>query len=124
MKQFITILLLLLLSLSSIAARVTLSGYVKDKANGEALIGATIYLPGLKIGVSTNTYGFYSVSVPPGTYTVTISCIGYQTQSPLIDLKDSKQLNVMMAEDSRQIEEIVISGEKKNKNVESVQMSV
>lgn len=124
MKQFVAVLLLSFLSLSAFAAKVTLSGYVKEKANGEALIGATIYLPDLKIGVSTNTYGFYSVSIPEGSYKVTFSCIGYQTQSPLMDLKMSKQLNVMMVEDSQQIEEVVVSGEKKNRNVESLQMSI
>ena len=124
MKQFIAIVLLSFLSLSAFSAKVTLSGYVKDKANGEALIGATVYLPDLKIGVSTNTYGFYSVSVPEGSYKVTFSCIGYQAQSPLIDLRMSKQLNVMLQEDSKQLEEVVVSGEKKNRNVEAVQMSV
>ena len=77
MKQVIVILLLSFFSLQLIAAKVTLSGYLKDKANGEALIGATIYFPDLKTGVVTNTYGFYSVSVPPGAYKVTFSCIGY-----------------------------------------------
>ncbi len=124
MKQFVAILFLTFLSLSLYAARVTLSGYVKDKANGEALIGATIYFPELKIGVSTNTYGFYSVSVPEGSYKVTFSSVGYQSQSPLLDLKTSKQLNVMLEEDSKQIEEVVVSGEKKNRNVESLQMSI
>jgi len=124
MKHFIVTILLSILTLSLFAAKVTLSGYVKDKANGEALIGATVYLPDLKIGVSTNTYGFYSVSIPEGSYKITFSCIGYQAQSPLINLKTSKQLNVMLEEDSRQIEEVVVSGEKKNRNVEAVQMSV
>ena len=124
MKQFTVILLLSFFSLQLIAAKVTLSGYLKDKANGEALIGATIYFPDLKTGVVTNTYGFYSVSVPPGAYKVTFSCIGYHGQSPLIDLKTSKQLNVMLEEESKQLEEVVISGERKNRNVESVQMSI
>jgi hypothetical protein len=124
MKQFTAIVCLSLLTLSAFAAKVTLSGYVKDKANGEALIGATVYLPDLKIGVSTNTYGFYSVSVPEGSYKVTFSSIGYQAQSPLLDLTRSKQLNVMLEEDSKQLEEVVVSGEKKNRNVESLQMSI
>ena len=124
MKQFIVIFILSMLSLSNFAANVTLSGYVKDKANGEALIGATIYVNALRTGVVANNYGFYSVSIPAGSYTVTYSCIGYQTQAQEVNLKISKQLNVMLAEETKQIEEVVVSGEKKNRNVESLQMSI
>lgn len=124
MKQLITILLLLMLSFPGLASTVTLSGYLKDKANGEALIGATIYIPDLKTGVITNPYGFYSISVPEGTYSVTFSFIGYQSQSPFVNLNENKQLNVLLEEDSKQIDEVVITGEKKNRNVESLQMSM
>ncbi|MBW8325901.1 MAG: TonB-dependent receptor [Prolixibacteraceae bacterium] len=124
MKQLIILILLLGLSFPGLAGMVTLSGYLKDKSNGEALIGATIYIPDLKTGVITNPYGFYSISVPEGTYSVTYSYIGYQSQSPLVNLKENKQLNMMLEEDSKQIDEVVVTGEKKNRNVESLQMSM
>jgi hypothetical protein len=124
MRAFTLIFFLTVLTYQGFGATVTLSGFLKDKANGEALIGATIYIPALKTGVSTNTYGFYSVSVPPGIYSITISCIGYQTQTPQVDLKTSKQLNIMLVEESKQIEEVVVSGEKKDRNVENLQMSI
>ena len=124
MKQLIVLLLLLALSFPGLAGMVTLSGYLKDKANGEALIGATIYIPELKTGVITNPYGFYSISVPEGSYSITFSYIGYQTQSPFINLNVNKQLNVLLDEDTKQLDEVVITGEKKNRNVESLQMSM
>lgn len=124
MKQLIVLLLLLALSFPGLAGMVTLSGYLKDKANGEALIGATVYIPELKTGVITNPYGFYSISVPEGSYSVTFSYIGYQTQTPLIKLDANKQLNVLLEEDTKQLDEVVITGEKKNRNVESLQMSM
>ena len=124
MKQFHIILLLFFLSLQGFATNVTLSGYLKDKANGEALIGATVYVPKLKTGVITNAYGFYSLSVQQGIYTVNFSYIGFQTQSPVIDLNASKQLNILLEEDSKQIAEVVVTAEKKNMNVESLQMSM
>ena len=124
MRQFSFIALFSLLQLTLFGANVTLSGYVKDKANGEALIGVTIYLPVAKTGVVTNNYGFYSISIPSGSYTVTYSCLGYRSQSPVVNLTLSKQLNVMLEEDMKQIEEVVVSGEKKNRNVESLQMSI
>jgi hypothetical protein len=127
MKQFTILLLLLFFTIPGIAefaGVVTLSGYLKNKANGEALIGATVYIPELKTGVITNSYGFYSISVPPKTYSVSFSFIGYQTQSPSVDLNLSKQLNLMLEEETKQIDEVVITGEKKNRNVESLQMSM
>jgi outer membrane receptor for ferrienterochelin and colicin len=124
MKQFSILFLLLILSVPGFSAMVTLSGYLKDKANGEALIGATVYIQALKTGVITNSYGFYSISVPEGNYAVTFSYIGYQTQVPQIDLNASKQLNVMLEEDTKQLDEVVVTGDKKNRNVENLQMSM
>jgi hypothetical protein len=103
---------------------VTLSGYLKNKANGEALIGATVYIPILKTGVVTNSYGFYSISVPKGSYQFSFSYIGYLTQSVEIKLEESRQMNVLLEEETRQLEEVVVSGEKKSQNVESLQMSM
>jgi hypothetical protein len=124
MKQFGIIMLLLILSLPGIAGIVTLSGFLKDKANGEALIGATVYIPELKTGVITNPYGFYSISVPQGSYSVTFSYIGYQTQTPKLSLNESKKLNISLEEETKQIDEVVVTGDKKNRNVESLQMSM
>ena len=127
MKQFSIFLLLWALTMpaiAEIAGVVTLSGYLKNKANGEALIGATVYIPELKTGVITNPYGFYSISVAPGNYSVSFSFIGYQTQSPSINLTTSQQFNLMLEEETKQIDEVVVTGEKKNRNVENLQMSM
>jgi len=124
MRQFWIFMVIALCSLQGIAANVTLSGYLKDKANGEGLIGASVYIEQLKTGVTTNSYGFYSISLPKGSYKVSFSYIGYQTQSPIIDLSESKQLNIMLEEEMQQLAEVVITGEQKSKNVESLQMSM
>jgi hypothetical protein len=124
MKQFSIILLLLVLSFPGMAGIVTLSGYLKDKANGEGLIGATIYVPQLKTGVISNAYGFYSISIPQGSYAVSYSYVGYQSQSPTINLNANTQLNVLLEEDSKALEEIVVTSEKKDRNVENLQMSM
>jgi hypothetical protein len=57
----------------------TISGYVSDKDNGEMLAGVTIFMNNLKTGTSTNTYGFYSITIPAGNYDLQYSYIGYQT---------------------------------------------
>ena len=99
MKQFSIFILLLIITLPGFAQMVTLSGYLKDKANGEALISASVYIPQLKTGVTSNVYGFFSITVPKGSYPVNFTYVGYQTQSPTLDLTISKQMNVLLQED-------------------------
>lgn len=57
----------------------TLSGTISDSKNNETLIGVNIYIPSLKIGTTTNEYGFYSLSAPKGEYDIEISYLGYKT---------------------------------------------
>ena len=49
--------------------RFTLSGFVTDAENGEALIGANLYVPQLQVGTVTNDYGFYSLTLPADSVT-------------------------------------------------------
>jgi hypothetical protein len=57
-----------------------ISGRLTDKANGEPMIGANVYIKALKLGASTDIQGDYFIlNVPPGTYTITASMIGYRT---------------------------------------------
>ena len=60
-------------------SKVTISGYVKDNATGEILAGVTVIETNLRIGASTNNYGFYSITIPSGNYEILFSYIGYQT---------------------------------------------
>lgn len=124
MKQFSIFMLLLILSLPGFAGIVTFSGYLKDKASGEALIGASVYIQELKTGVSTNPYGFFSITVPQGSYSFKFTYVGYLTQSPVINLNENKQVNILLEEETKQIEEVVISSERKDRNVENLQMSM
>lgn len=59
-------------------------GYVRGESDGEELVGATVFIPTLQLGVVTNQYGFYSLSVPEGTYELRISSIGYHTYQQTI----------------------------------------
>lgn len=56
-----------------------ISGNIKDAKTGEQLIGATVYIKELKTGTVTNVYGFYSLSIAPGSYTLVYSYIGYES---------------------------------------------
>lgn len=103
--------------------KVTLNGYIKDAANGEELLGVTIYIPSLKAGTITNDYGFYALTVPKGTYEVQFTYIGYKEQVRTLDLQDDMSLNLEMQTDAQVIQEIVIEEKPLDENVVAVQMS-
>lgn len=121
--SFLSFSLIVILQQFSIA-QITVSGYVTDIASGETLIGANIVLVSDEnVGVSTNTYGFYSISLEEGTHELKCSYLGYEDQIVAIDVNDKKELNFNMSEGIA-IDEIVISAEKEDaeKNVESTEM--
>lgn len=103
---------------------VTISGYIKDANNGEDLIGAACYIKELKKGTITNPYGFYSLSIPAGYYTVSYSFLGTKTQTQVLEITDNKSMNIELAADNLQIQEVVVRGEAAASNVERAEMSV
>jgi hypothetical protein len=80
----------ILIQFANAQTNYTINGYVKDAKDGEELIGASIYLKDLKTnGTSTNAYGFYSITLPEGIYTITVQFIGYNAQSLQIILNQN-----------------------------------
>ena len=78
MKKYL-LLFLLCGALPALAQeKFTLSGTVIDGNSNETLIGVNVVVTELKTGVTTNEYGFYSITLPKGTYTVQVSYLGYQ----------------------------------------------
>ena len=102
----------------------TISGYIKDEATGEELIGASIIVKELTTGTTTNVYGFYSLTLPKGKYTFIYSFIGYKTINETIDLSQNIKRSIEIKQDNQQLEELVIVGEQEDQNVKEVQMSV
>lgn len=123
MKYFLIPFLFWLLTFSAFSQMVTLSGYIKDKSSGEALISATCFIEAIQTGVVSNSYGYYSLTVPRGTYMVSFSYVGYTNQDHQVVLDKNTQLTVFMEEDTQQIDEIIVTGERKDRNVESINMS-
>jgi hypothetical protein len=115
---------MLLISFHVLGETFTISGYMKDKANGEGLIGATAYIQELGTGVVSNVYGFYSISLPEGTYSIVFSYIGFESQEHRIELIENTNLDILLAENIKEIEEVVITSERKDKNVEGIDMSM
>jgi hypothetical protein len=102
----------------------TLSGYVTDAGNGEELIGATITLSdNPSKGTTTNVYGFYSLTLPAGNYQVRYSYLGYQTVEREIELTQDQKVDVELPSQEMQLEEIVVSTDRPEANVQDVNMS-
>ncbi len=104
--------------------KVTISGYVKDKENGEVLFAATVSVKGQNIAVSTNAYGFYSLSLSPGEYNIVYNYLGYESQTRTINLNKSERYDVLLQVKGRAINEVTVSSTKKNENVEENVMSM
>ena len=127
MKRIIGIALtaLVILAYPSVAQeKAILSGYVKDASNGEELIGVTVYVEQLQSGVVTNAYGFYSLTLPPGEYTISYSYVGYETKSQTVNLTTNQTLNVPLRDAVTQMKEVVVSAESEpDRNVQRIEMS-
>lgn len=99
----------------------TISGYVMDKTTGDALIGANVYLAGSNQGVATNSFGFYSLSLPGGKRDVCFSFLGYATDTVLVNLTQDVELNRNLQEASLGIREVIITASRKD-NVSGLEM--
>lgn len=107
---------LLLGGLSATASaqqRFTLSGYLRDETSGEALTFANIYPEGLQTGVTTNEYGFFSITLPEGNYKLVFSYIGYQTIKKEILLNKDLYQNISLSPQETRIAEITVMSEPK-----------
>ncbi|MCC9138417.1 TonB-dependent receptor domain-containing protein [Pontibacter silvestris] len=123
--SFLTVLFILAATLETYAQqKFTISGTIEDAASGEELIGASVSIKELATGGVTNEYGFYSLTVPQGSYTLVVSYVGYQSQSRVILLENDTSLLFPLERASATLKEVVISSAQKDQNVQSTQMSV
>ncbi|MDX2172596.1 MAG: TonB-dependent receptor [Bacteroidota bacterium] len=114
----------ILLALSVIGQdKFTISGYIKDAKNGEALIGSTVSKKGTSIGASANEYGFFSLTLPKGEQTIVVAILGYKTFEFTVTLDKNISKTFELEEEGKQLEEVVITGEAEDKNIKSVEMS-
>ena len=73
--------------------KVTLNGYIKEASSGETLIGASVYVFELETGTTTNEYGFYSLSLPLGSYKIEFSYLGFDSQIKEIEIMSKDECN-------------------------------
>lgn len=117
--------LFFLLSLSILGQeKFTISGTVYDISSNETLIGVSLYFPELNAGTTTNEYGFYSITIPEGTYKVLISYLGFTTISEEINLSKKIIKDFKLKEEAESLDEIIIQTDIEKLNIKSPQMSV
>ena len=103
--------------------KITLSGTIANESNTETLIGVNIYIPEAKVSITTNSYGFYTTTLPTGTYTIIISYMGFDTIEETITLTENTKRNFGMTEASKTLDEVVIKSNTTKANIRKPEMS-
>ncbi len=120
--HLITILLLMINQLSA-QQNFVISGHISDAATGEDLPGASIVVEGTATsGTATNSYGFYSLSLPSGSYQIRFQFVGYEPQSFQVELTGNKKIDIELGEKTFELGNIVVTGERADRNLTSVEM--
>lgn len=102
----------------------TLSGTITDKKSNETIIGVNVFVNELKTGTTTNEYGFYSITIPKGTYTIQLSSVGLETREEQIVLDKNIKNNFQLTTSEEQLQEVIITDNRKATNIRKAEMSV
>lgn len=116
----------MILSYFSVIAqeKFTLSGTISDGNSNETLIGVNLFIPELKAGVTTNEYGFYSLTIPKGKYSIQISYLGYNGIEEQIQLDQNKKTNFKLFATETTLKEVIIIDNKSKTDIRKPEMSV
>ena len=101
----------------------TISGSITDVKSNETLFGVTVYIKDLETGTSTNEYGFYSLTLPKGTYQITVSYLGFSEITEEIILNSNLKKNYKLTEESLQLNEIVVTDKPNKINIKKAEFS-
>ncbi|MBO6516027.1 MAG: TonB-dependent receptor [Bacteroidia bacterium] len=124
MNKFWIVLSTLLLSLTAQAQKFTISGKIGDAATGEDLLYSTVLVKGQQLGTEANDYGFYSLTLPKGEYTLVYEYVGYQSIEKTVVLDKDLTIDVELAPNSKKLKAAVVDLEKRKSQVENKQISV
>ncbi|MBS1772136.1 MAG: TonB-dependent receptor [Bacteroidetes bacterium] len=120
--RFLLLSVFTILSLNVFAQKkVTLSGYVRDAKGSEALIGATVYVKELALGTEANTYGFYSVSLAPGNYTVIYSYVGFATRTEVLNIVADMKFDAEM-QSTTTMKDVEVKDTRRDEHVKGTEM--
>lgn len=109
---------------STIAQKVTISGYIKEKGSHEDVVGASIFIPDLKIGSQTNNYGFFSITfLKKDSITLRTSMVGYKLEELKISARESKNIIILIEPQSSILEEVIVKANEQEKKSTTTKIS-
>ena len=107
------------------SARFTVSGTIRSAKTGETILGATIRIADPPTGTTTNEYGFYSLTLPSGGhYRMTVSAVGFKTQSQEFTLDADLAQNIQLAEEAKDLQAVTITATPGTRSLQSPQMGL
>lgn len=124
MKQFLLTNILLLNIIFSFSQNITIKGNVTDEKTGEAIINAIVSSDDGKFGTGTNTYGFYSLTLPLNTKKLRYNSIGYSEKIHEIKEQKNQTINIELIPSDNELGEVTINGEAADKNIKVAETGV
>ncbi len=110
---------------SGLAQQVTLSGYVREAGTGESLMGISIHLMGTRLGTITNSFGFYSLTLPANrAHELVVRSVGYQSINQTITLSDDQEITFVLHPQSTHLNEVIVTGKTGSIGPEDDRMSI
>ena len=106
-KIFLLVIFLFSLNINS-QNNFTFSGYVLDSQTNELVIGASVIIDELNIGTITNSYGFFSITVKEGDYSVKTQNLGYKDDLQIISLNKNIILNIYLNEEVESLDQVIV----------------
>ncbi|HEY4110305.1 TonB-dependent receptor [Puia sp.] len=103
--------------------KATIAGYVRNSKTGEPIVGVNVYADTTALGVATDQFGYYSLTIPKGRHIIHISYAGLKDTRRHIDLHSDGKLDVDMVDAITTLTTVIVSAEKTS-NTQSVQMGV
>ena len=119
--------LIVFTALTTSAQKFTISGTLKDATNGEDLYGGMIKVKELtNVGAISNAYGFFSLTLEKGTYTLIFRSTGFESKETVVELNKDIELKVELdiPKDVQNIEEVEVKAQKENENITGSGMDV
>ncbi|HVW61822.1 MAG TPA: TonB-dependent receptor [Puia sp.] len=100
-----------------------LAGYTRDAKTGEPVAGASIYVENPRIGVFSDQYGYYSISLPKGRHILNIQSIGMRDTRRLLMVYGDGKMNIDLRTQVMTLKKVIVSAEKAS-NVRRTEMGV
>ena len=125
MKDYIVLSVFIVLAFAkAYSQKATLSGTIIEEGSGETMLNVNVIITELKTGTITNEYGYYSITLPTGTYKIQYTSIGYATIEREVTLEDNVKLNISLKEQGEELDAIILTNDVEKLSTKSPQMSV